>query len=129
MDKDEPLFKRYQAMFSLRNLNTDEATLALADGLDCKDSALFRHEIAFVLGQIQRPVATEKLASVLADKNEMDMVRHECVEALGSIATNETDDIIMNYISDDVQIVRESAIVALDISNYNNNKEQFQFLD
>ena len=34
IDEKESLFKRYQAMFTLRNMNTDESALALADGLD-----------------------------------------------------------------------------------------------
>ena len=32
LDDDANLFKRYRAMFALRNLNTSEAALALADG-------------------------------------------------------------------------------------------------
>jgi deoxyhypusine monooxygenase len=44
LDTTLPLYKRYQAMFSLRNIGTEEAVLALALGL--KDSsALFKHEI------------------------------------------------------------------------------------
>ena len=39
-----PLFQRYRAMFSLRNMGTEEAVLALAHGFTDK-SALFRHEI------------------------------------------------------------------------------------
>lgn len=128
IDPNESLFKRYQSMFSLRNLNTDESAMALADGLDCQDSALFRHEIAFVLGQMQRPITTAKLAKVLAEKSENEMVRHECAEALGAIATDETNQILKNYLNDDVRVVRESAIVALDVSDYNNS-EQFQFLN
>ncbi|KAH9415430.1 hypothetical protein DERP_010286 [Dermatophagoides pteronyssinus] len=128
IDPNESLFKRYQAMFSLRNLNTDESAMALADGLDCQDSALFRHEIAFVLGQMQRPITTAKLAKVLAEKSENEMVRHECAEALGAIATEETNQILKDYLDDDTRVVRESAIVALDVSDYNNS-EQFQFLN
>ena len=51
LDHDLPLFDRYRAMFSLRNIGDRESILALADGLQCS-SALFRHEIAFVLGQV-----------------------------------------------------------------------------
>lgn len=128
IDATQSLFLRYQAMFSLRNMNTDQSALALADGLDCPDSALFRHEIAFVLGQMQRPVTTEKLAKVLAQKSENEMVRHECAEALGAIATEQANAILQAYLSDEAQVVKESAIVALDVSDYNNS-EQFQFLD
>ena len=51
LDQNLPLFDRYRAMFSLRNIGDRESILALADGLQCS-SALFRHEIAFVLGQV-----------------------------------------------------------------------------
>ena len=47
----QPLFGR--ALFSLRNLGTEESVLAVAEGLSCEDNALFRHEVAYVLGQIQ----------------------------------------------------------------------------
>lgn len=44
MNAKLPLFERYQAMFALRNMNSEPAVLALAKGF--KDaSALFRHEI------------------------------------------------------------------------------------
>ncbi|KAI2810298.1 hypothetical protein BLOT_001458 [Blomia tropicalis] len=128
IDEKESLFKRYQAMFTLRNMNTDESALALADGLDCPDSALFRHEIAFVLGQMQKAITTEKLSKVLALRNENEMVRHECAEALGAIATDEANAILKKYLFDEQRVVRESAIVALDVSDYNNS-EQFQLLD
>lgn len=115
-------------MFTLRNINTDESALAIASGLDCSDSALFRHEIAFVLGQMQSPATVEKLAQVLAKKSENEMVRHECAEALGAIATEETDQLLKQYLADETEVVRESAIVALDVSDYNNS-EQFQLLE
>jgi deoxyhypusine monooxygenase len=53
LDPSVSLFQRYRAMFSLRDLNNDAAALALVKGF-ADQSALFRHEIAFVLGQMQR---------------------------------------------------------------------------
>ena len=128
IDPKRPLFERYRAMFTLRNMNTDESSLALASGLDCQDSALFRHEIAFVLGQMQKPVTVDKLAEALARKEENEMVRHECAEALGAISDPKSNIILEKYLQDDARVVRESAIVALDISDYNNS-DDFQFLD
>ena len=54
MSKADTLWERYRAMFSLRDLaRTDvNALMALKSGFSEKDSALFRHEIAFVLGKI-----------------------------------------------------------------------------
>ena len=44
-------------------------------GLKCKQSALFRHEIAFVLGQLQSKDSIEALKQTLNDKEESPMVR------------------------------------------------------
>jgi deoxyhypusine monooxygenase len=44
LNTDLPLFQRYRAMFSLRNIGNEDAVLALADGLN-DTSDLFRHEI------------------------------------------------------------------------------------
>lgn len=62
-------------MFSLRNLQTVDSINALGKGLKCK-SALFRHEIAFVLGQIQNECSIQVLKENLCDPNENEMVRH-----------------------------------------------------
>jgi deoxyhypusine monooxygenase len=44
LDNTKPLYIRYKAMFTLRNLNNEEAVLALAEGFE-DSSELFRHEI------------------------------------------------------------------------------------
>jgi len=126
LDLKQPLWKRYQAMFSLRNIATDEAVLAIADGLKCEDSALFRHEIAFVLGQLQSPLTVSQLTSRLALLEENCMVRHECAEALGAIATEECRHTLEKYMGDSERVVRESCEVALDMCDYENS-EEFQY--
>ena len=63
LDTSRPLFERYRAMFALRNRNSEESVLALVAGFHDK-SALFRHEIAYVLGQMQHPVSAEGLQRV-----------------------------------------------------------------
>lgn len=125
LNEDEKLFERYRAMFSLRNIQTEESINALGKGLKCK-SALFRHEIAFVLGQIQNQCSIKVLAENLQDSNENEMVRHECAEALGAIATDECIDILNKYLNDEKQVVKESCVVALDMCEYENSPE-FQY--
>lgn len=83
LDSSLPLFERYRAMFALRDVGSTEAVLALADGLHDK-SALFRHEIGYVFGQLQHPAAEEALVATLARPGEHEMVRHEAAEALGA---------------------------------------------
>ncbi|KAI9848106.1 MAG: deoxyhypusine hydroxylase [Sclerophora amabilis] len=125
-----PLFQRYRAMFSLRDLCSPPdlptavpAVLALAKGLR-DPSALFRHEIAFVFGQLSHPASIPSLYDTLSDKKEMDMVRHEAAEALGSLGDEDgVADMLKQYIDDDQQVVRESIVVALDMVEFERNGE------
>ncbi|XP_078043672.1 deoxyhypusine hydroxylase nero [Augochlora pura] len=127
LNEDISLFERYQAMFSLRNICTPESILAISEGLKA-GSALFRHEIAFVLGQLQEEITVPYLQASLEDENENEMVRHECAEALGSIATPDCFSILNKYLNDSKRVVRESCIIALDMCEYENSSE-FQYAD
>lgn len=127
LNEKTSLFDRYRAMFSLRNLGTADSTLALVEGLRA-GSALFRHEIAFVLGQLQEKISVPGLQASLENTEENEMVRHECAEALGSIATPECYEILHKYLNDSKRVVRESCIIALDMCDYENSSE-FQYAD
>lgn len=127
LNESLPLFDRYRAMFALRNLGTEEAALALADGLQCS-SALFRHEIGYVLGQLQHPAAVPALSAALERSGENAMVRHEAAEALGSIGRQECVSVLQRYQGDQERVVKESCVVALDMLQYENS-EQFQYAD
>lgn len=96
-------------------------------GLRCK-SALFRHEIAYVLGQVQSPVCIPELIERLELAEENEMVRHECAEALGSIAQDRCREILEKYVKDNARVVKESCEVALDMCEYENSPE-FQYAD
>lgn len=127
VDQSVPLFERYKAMFSLRNCGSRGAVLALCTGL--KDpSPLFRHEVAYVLGQLSHAVATEALMARVADDGEHEMVRHEAAEALGAIGTPTATEFLERYanagLGDDkaielkTQMLRESVAVAMDAADY-----------
>mmetsp|Transcript_40818 Transcript_40818/g.49526 ORF Transcript_40818/g.49526 Transcript_40818/m.49526 type:complete len:460 (+) Transcript_40818:125-1504(+) len=107
LDQTLLLPARYRAMFSLRGVGTEEAVDALLDGLE-DTSALFRHEIAFCLGQMQTPRAVRKLIDVLENTLEHPMVRHEAAEALGAINTPECYAPLYTYQNDAEQEVAES---------------------
>lgn len=125
MNEDQPLFMRYRAMFTLRDLASPPdcatavpAVLALAKGF-ADSSALFRHEIAFVFGQLSHPASIPALTAALSDENEASMVRHEAAEALGSLGEEDgVEDILKRFLQDKEKIVRESVIVALDMAEY-----------
>lgn len=122
MDTALSLYDRYKAMFALRNRATEASVLELCRGFgDC--SALFRHEIAYVLGQLQHPASIPALARQLAMAGEAAMVRHECAEALGSIATPACLVILERFLDDPEQVVRESCVVALDMYEYENSAQ------
>lgn len=116
-DTSVPLFKRYRAMFRLRDIGTDEACKALASGF-ADQSALFKHEIAYIFGQICNPVVVPDLIRVLNDESEAPMVRHEAAEALGDIDSAEVVPILKKHLSDKDRVVKESAIVALDMNEF-----------
>lgn len=127
LNETAPLFDRYRSMFSLRNINTAESAKVLACGFQC-GSTLFRHEIGYVLGQMECDAVVEELAAVVQDTSESGMVRHEAAEALGAIASPAAVAVLKVHLSDPVDVVRESCEVALDMSDYNNSAE-FQYAD
>lgn len=122
LNQELPLFKRYRAMFALRNENSEPAVQALVAGF-ADPSALFRHEIAFVLGQMQHSAAIEALTAVLKTPTEHKMVRHEAAEAIGAIAEGESKDMLSGFLGDTEPAVSESCIVALDLINYYQSDE------
>ncbi|KAG0652986.1 Deoxyhypusine hydroxylase [Hyphodiscus hymeniophilus] len=130
LDTKLPLFLRYRAMFGLRDLASPPdlptavpAVHALAKGL-ADPSALFRHEIAFVFGQLSHPASIPALTKVLGDLEEASMVRHEAAEALGSLGEEDgVEDILKRFLDDKEQVVRESVVVALDMAEFEKGGE------
>ncbi len=113
-DEHSPMFQRMRAVFSLRNERSDEACLALCKGF-VSTSALLRHEIAYVLGQMQNPVALPTLIERLIDEHEHVMVRHEAAEAMGAIGDRSVLPILEKFSQDPLPEVSESCAVALDL--------------
>ncbi|KAF2019992.1 Deoxyhypusine hydroxylase [Aaosphaeria arxii CBS 175.79] len=130
LDTSLPLFHRYRAMFALRDLSSPPdlptavpAVQALARGFS-DPSALFRHEIAFVFGQLSHPASIPSLVETLSDTKEASMVRHEAAEALGSLGDEEgVEDVLRKFLNDPEQVVRDSVIVALDMAEFEKNGE------
>ncbi|KAF5219657.1 hypothetical protein ECC02_007395 [Trypanosoma cruzi] len=113
------LWRRYQAMFSLRNMGTEAAVMALTRALRGDTvSALLRHEVAFVLGQMEHPSSQAALIEALKDETEAPMVRHEAAEALGAIADPKALETLANYAEHKEQIVRDSCVVAIEMHKY-----------
>lgn len=131
LDTSLPLFERYRAMFSLRDLasppdlpTAEPAIQALSQGFT-DPSALFRHEIAFVFGQLSHPASIPSLVTTLRNQSEVGMVRHEAAEALGSLGEEiGVADILKDFRDDPEQVVRESVVIALDMAEYERSGER-----
>jgi deoxyhypusine monooxygenase len=120
-DESAPMFERFRAMFSLRNRGGFDAVKELGTALvNDTSSALLRHEVAYVLGQLQHPDSVEYLEISLKRKNEHRMVRHESAEALGAIEERwgDCEAILRQFLNDEDDVVRESCMVALDSADY-----------
>ena len=110
-----------RALFSLRNIGGKDSVDALAAAFE-SDSALLKHEIAYVMGQMQDSAAVPHLIGRLADENEDVMVRHEAAEALGAIGDRTALATLEKFVDDDAVVVAESCEVALDLLEYVSSK-------
>jgi len=151
MNDLKPIKDRFEALFTLRSMMTEQACDCLIDSLRLSlldveseanyddtedvedeeerskrkeirqktnkkkiDDALFRHEVAFALGQMRCERAIAVLSKVARDKAEHGMTRHECCEALGAIGTKECLIVLREMCEDQThREVRETAVLAL----------------
>ncbi len=113
-NEDEKMFQRMRALFALRNIGGKDSVEALAAAYESQ-SALLKHEIAYVMGQMQDPHAVPHLIERLEDVEEDVMVRHEAAEALGAIGDRTALDVLERFVDDDEVVIAESCEVALDL--------------
>lgn len=123
LDENLKMFERMRVVFSLRNNRSEEAINALCQGFE-SSSALLKHELAYVLGQMQDPLAVPKLIEILSDDSEHIMVRHEAAEALGAIGDRRAKPVLLNFVNDESVEVAESCEVALDLLALCDNKDE-----
>jgi deoxyhypusine monooxygenase len=127
LDEEKGMYERYGALFGLRNHGGDEAMSAIIESLHAQ-SALLRHEVAYVLGQLQNKTASDALSDVLRDLNEHPMVRHEAAEALGSIADAKCLALLEKFAEDPEPIVSQSCEVALSMLEFERSGKSFEYL-
>ncbi len=116
-DENERMFQRMRALFALRNIGGEEAIDALTAAFDSK-SALLKHEIAYVLWQMQDNYAVDKLIERLEDFDEDLMVRHEAAEALGAIGDRRAMSTLAKFVEDPEPVISESCEVAIDLLDW-----------
>ena len=113
-DEEEKMFQRMRALFALRNIGGNDSVDALAAAFS-SSSALLKHEIAYVMGQMQDSAAVPRLIDRLEDYEEDVMVRHEAAEALGAIGDKTALSVLERFKDDKDIVVAESCEVALDL--------------
>ena len=121
VDESMRMFERMRVVFTLRNINSSESIDALSKGFK-SGSALLRHEIAYVMGQMQNNHALPILENVLSDEDEHVMVRHEAAEALGAIGDIRAKNTLEMYLEHNLPEISESCEVALDLLAHHNSE-------
>ncbi|KAL7053948.1 hypothetical protein AAHC03_026674 [Spirometra sp. Aus1] len=156
LNPEEKLFSRYQALFSLRNASLmpdaafdvermQEIIEALSAALAAPGSALLRHEVAFILGQLSLTrTGGSLLACLESGSAEHPMVRHEAAMALGEVVGAAEDDAgnesgpnadfvqraraaLQAGLNDPEPVVRDSCALALDMADYVVSTDRFQY--
>ena len=110
-------FIRYRIMYYLRNLEDEKSIKILCELLKFENrkfiSPLMRHELCFILGQLNSKAkfnfVKEILEFVIRDTTELGVVRHEGL--LGYYAIYGYDQVIEDMKKDKCPIVYESAFV------------------
>lgn len=75
-DPTRPMKERFRALFTLRNLGGETSIKCISECFK-DESVLLKHELAYCLGQMSDKRAIPILRSVLEDKNQDPIVRHE----------------------------------------------------
>ena len=120
-NEESKMFARMRALFALRNIGGNDSVDALANAFD-SESALLKHEIAYVMGQMQDSHAVPYLIERLSDSDEDLMVRHEAAEALGAIGDRVAMDTLEKFRYDSEPVIAESCEVAIDLMNWVQSK-------
>lgn len=120
-DENARMFDRMRALFALRNIGGAESIDALAGGFE-SESALLKHEIAYVMGQMQDSHAVPYLIQRLSDADEDLMVRHEAAEALGAIGDMVAMSTLESFRNDSEAVISESCEVAIDLLEWVQSK-------
>ena len=116
------LAKRFRALFSLKHLNSRESIEIIAKGFT-DTSALLKHEVAYVLGQMKNKLALPFLEQVLSDTKQEAMVRHEAAEAIGAIGETSSLSFLQDFINDKEQVVKETVILAISSLQHEHESE------
>ena len=81
-----------------------------------------RHELAYILGQMQHEEISPILEEILATEGEDILVRHESAEALGAIGCTKFLPLLEKFSTHEAPEVSETCQIAVDMIKYNQQK-------
>lgn len=117
--ESESLSKRFRSLFSLKHIAIKHSFLPAIDAMAAafeSPSALLKHEVAYCLGQTKNIMAVPYLRTMLINRDEDPMCRHEAAEAMGAIGDVNCLDILKKFrdAEDEVPEVKETCELAVD---------------
>ena len=112
LQTEPSLVLRVHAVCILAEVGGETSVPALSDVLLHDPDPLVRHEAAFSLGQIGNPEGNAALAKAVVNDRDP-IVRHESAAALGSVGSAESEDVLTRALSDNDEMVRNSAKASL----------------
>ena len=124
LDLSQPIGKRTTAAFYLRTIGTIEAAEVIAEALRLPDSALMRHELAYILGQMQHKELCSTLSTILEDETDDVLVRHEAAEALGAIGDVSSLEVLGKYCDHSAPEIKETCRIAIDLIEWKQSEEK-----
>ena len=128
-NKGMSLFNRYRAIFTLREICTADSCKALCSALLPENfdrcSSLLKHEVAFVLAQMDEvyQVAYPYLLQVCQNEKEASIVKHEALVAVAEMIEDQS--VIDSLLKHPDPLVSESCAVAL--NNIKNRKAEQEY--
>ena len=123
-----PLDHRFRTLFTIQGQAAfsdahKERAIQIISKAFQDDSALLKHELAYVLGQLEDSRALPTLKSVLANMSEDAMVRHEAAEAMGAISDPSVLPVLEEYKNDQDVSVRETCELAISKIEFDNSPQ------
>jgi deoxyhypusine monooxygenase len=82
------------------------------------NGSLMRHELAYIMGQMQYEESSPLLEEILATEGEDILVRHESAEALGAIGCPKFLPLLEEYAQHAAPEISETCQIAVDMINY-----------
>ena len=121
LNKETILFNKYRSIYFIRdNFSSFSSVFSKLLKKENRNilGCLFKHEVFFILGQISDDCIflTPLIKECIEDQEENEIVRHEAISAFQSVSDEK--EFLAKFIEDKSRLVRESAIVALEVLEY-----------